>query len=554
MACPRCGTTCVRSARYCAHCGLRLPTTDAPAADAAETPPSLRDGSTGGGLDAPLPGRSQLHGPYRMEPQQMQANEPTVRVQPAPTTPRGWSTGPVNGAMAGVPTRAVSGTGRPRQMMVPLVIGAALAIVGGGGVGLVLASHLLGAPAQRRSAVVVQPTPPLSHALLPSQVTAQPTPTPVPTIQVATATAVPAATSTSPTSAEAANTPTPSSPQNSMAAAPRPTQLSAVQPAQHSTLLYVAAAGYGYTGVNVRARPRLGALVVTSVPNGEQITILGPPFQNGNGETWYRVSVGNTTGYVRTKLLSRTEPMPMPALYVDTADQGFAGLNLRTRPNKQSAIKLVIPNGVHIPALLGTTTDSQGHTWYRVRFLEQTGYVYGSLLSHVGPAPTDKLAAQLGQGTDRLVPIVVDDTDFSGGFSNDDGLYKWHTAKWLYSQKTRYARMHATFYVDGTPVGNDAGDAGLGLVGLDSEDSAKTPIRIEVNGHTVYQGPDPLPNDFFPYNPEQGNWGDATLTFLVSYLKRGANDPAITDLAAEGSVRHPPYFLLDYAVVVAYRA
>jgi uncharacterized protein YraI len=328
------------------------------------------------------------------------------------------------------------------------------------------------------------------------------------------------------------------------------------QPATSGRVLHLYAAGarFGYTGVNVRTHPRLDAPVITYIPNGEQVVVVGPAFRGGNGDDWYKVKLATAMGYARAKVLGQDKPEPMPALYVDTSEQGFAAVNLRAQPSTEAAIKLVIPNGMHIPAMVGTVTNPEGKTWYRIVFAEQSGYVLGSLLSHIGPPPTDKLVAQLGLDASHVAPLMVDDTDFTGGFSRHDGLYKGHTARWVYSQKTRFARMHAIFDVQATPLGNNAGNVGLGLVGMDSEDSAKTPIRIAINGHTVYQGLDPLPNDFSPYNPEQGNWGEATLTFPASYLKPGANDLEITDLASEGRVGHVPFFLLDYAVVVVYQA
>ena len=90
------------------------------------------------------------------------------------------------------------------------------------------------------------------------------------------------------------------------------------------------------------------------------------------------------------------------------------------------------------------------------------------------------------------------------------------------------------------------GTATLTIEGMDSEDSTKTPMRVTVNAVTLFQGPDPLPNDDMPL--ATGNWGAMTLQFDAAILHAGANSISITNLA-RGSVNRPPFIALDYAVV-----
>jgi hypothetical protein len=90
------------------------------------------------------------------------------------------------------------------------------------------------------------------------------------------------------------------------------------------------------------------------------------------------------------------------------------------------------------------------------------------------------------------------------------------------------------------------GTATLTIEGMDSEDSTKTPMRITVNGITLFEGPDPLPNDDIPL--ATGNWGALTLQFDAAILHAGTNTVSITNLE-RGSVNRPPFVALDYAVV-----
>jgi hypothetical protein len=139
--------------------------------------------------------------------------------------------------------------------------------------------------------------------------------------------------------------------------------------------------------------------------------------------------------------------------------------------------------------------------------------------------------------------VRLEDTSFDGGWRNRGAsVYGGRTATWVYGQGSGYSTMTATFNSD-APAG---GTATLTIEGMDSEDSTKTPMRVTVNGVTLFEGPNPLPNDDIPL--ATGNWGELTLQFDAAILHAGANSISITNLA-RGSVNRPPFIALDYALV-----
>lgn len=152
------------------------------------------------------------------------------------------------------------------------------------------------------------------------------------------------------------------------------------------------------------------------------------------------------------------------------------------------------------------------------------------------------------QSAEQVEVVRLEDTDFSGGFTNRNGRYKGVTAQWVYSQQTDYSEMEAEFDIEGEPIGTgEANQAILSIRGMDSENPPKTQIRIEVNGDTVYEGPNPLPDDNF--NPNRGNWGEYRFSFDADLLQEGGNTLTITNLEREGGFGMPPFFMLDYALV-----
>jgi hypothetical protein len=147
------------------------------------------------------------------------------------------------------------------------------------------------------------------------------------------------------------------------------------------------------------------------------------------------------------------------------------------------------------------------------------------------PAP---LAA--AQGSIRL-----DDADWQGGFRNPGG-YRGRSATWIYGSTTRYSSMEARFTIDSQP----AGTATLSVEGMDSEGRAKTPISIVVNGVEIYNGPNPLPDDQYPF--QVGTWATETWSFDGALLRPGENVIRISNIAP-GAFSLPPFFMLDYAIV-----
>lgn len=144
--------------------------------------------------------------------------------------------------------------------------------------------------------------------------------------------------------------------------------------------------------------------------------------------------------------------------------------------------------------------------------------------------------------------IFLNDNQFTGGYSNMRGN-RGRSSRWVYSSLTKYARMSATFKIKSNPSN---GYATILIEGLDSEDSPKTHILIQINGHTVFNDQDPLQNDqpsSSDYSQPSHNWSSMTVKIPVSYLKTGANRLTITNTERRGGFGEPPWFMLDYAVI-----
>jgi hypothetical protein len=142
--------------------------------------------------------------------------------------------------------------------------------------------------------------------------------------------------------------------------------------------------------------------------------------------------------------------------------------------------------------------------------------------------------------------VTVEDGSFQGGYTRSDGLYHGRTAQWVYGRGTEYHTMTATFNVVEPP----AGPATLTIVGVDSEDPAKTPMRIVVNDAVViYEGPNPLPDDTTAGPQGPGNWGSYEWNIPAGVLRPGPNTLSISNLDPSDRINYPIFVMVDYATI-----
>lgn len=140
--------------------------------------------------------------------------------------------------------------------------------------------------------------------------------------------------------------------------------------------------------------------------------------------------------------------------------------------------------------------------------------------------------------------VLLEDSDWTGGYRSSRGSnnYGGRSAIWVYGTATTFSEMRASFTLQGVPTGS----AELSVEAMDSEDAAKTPILITINGRELYRGPSPFANDDLPL--DSGTWETQVWRFDSAWLRSGENVLAINNTAV-GAFSRPPFLVLDYAEV-----
>jgi hypothetical protein len=152
-------------------------------------------------------------------------------------------------------------------------------------------------------------------------------------------------------------------------------------------------------------------------------------------------------------------------------------------------------------------------------------------------APVDPPPPEETEGT-----FSIDGSEFGGGRT---GTYHGVTAGWVYGQGTRFNTMSARFNTGG----GDPGAGTLTVRGIDSEGAAKMPIMVVVNDVVIFQGDNPLPDDFANAGSGPGNWGLYSWNLPAGTLKPGSNTVTISNLSSSNCTSCPFFVMLDYATI-----
>lgn len=125
-------------------------------------------------------------------------------------------------------------------------------------------------------------------------------------------------------------------------------------------------------GLNVREEPGADAPILTSVPNGAEVTVTQ------KGSNWCRVSVNGTDGFMATAFLnfgSKPADAVTGKVAIVTNPKDTQVLNLRQTPSLDARVLDYFRNGVRVTVL------QPGSTWHKVQTEDgQIGYMMAKYL------------------------------------------------------------------------------------------------------------------------------------------------------------------------------
>lgn len=199
----------------------------------------------------------------------------------------------------------------------------------------------------------------------------------------------------------------------------------------------------------IREKADTASEAVNGAVRGDQVTII-EEVNDASGTLWYKVNVGNTTGYIRSDLVSKegeaqtaaaaqpessasgasVEPgQAMDAQYA-TVVAGTA--KVRTAPSTNEAIVDRLTRDTQV-VVSGMTEAGDGKKWYYVTFTgtdgaEKTGYIRSDLLTlgDMVPVPEEEETPEPEENVpEPAEPEIPDDYELTYG-QGTDGAGAWY--------------------------------------------------------------------------------------------------------------------------------
>lgn len=179
----------------------------------------------------------------------------------------------------------------------------------------------------------------------------------------------------------------------------------------------------------VRDSASTDSSVMTAVNAGDKLDVVGEE-KDSAGNTWYKVSINNVSGYVRSDTVQETsaptaeqtaeeEQQPVEASSSSTVESMATqaatvkkdNVNVRASASTGGNVVAKLQNGAAV-TLTGTASDSSGKTWYQVNFINNGSNVTGFIREDF---------VEPGEVMEPQAPVEEtpeDDTDLAGMYGD----------------------------------------------------------------------------------------------------------------------------------------
>lgn len=199
-------------------------------------------------------------------------------------------------------------------------------------------------------------------------------------------------------------------------------------------------------GTRIRSAASTGSEVVEVVNAGSKLEVAGEE-TDGEGKTWYKVSINNQSGYVRSDTVKKEsgeaqQPAASSAVVEEIPSQAATvkedEVNVRKTASTNGSAVAKLAKGAAV-TLTGTTVDSSNKTWYQVNFINNGANVTGFIREdfvELGDVVSETRASETSEGEGELANLYGDmpteeetsaNNDYETFFEPDqEGVNTWY--------------------------------------------------------------------------------------------------------------------------------
>lgn len=161
-------------------------------------------------------------------------------------------------------------------------------------------------------------------------------------------------------------------------------------------------------GVRMRTAPNTTASTINTLNETWQVTILGGPVKDGEGNSFYKIEWANRTGYLMTQYVSRSGSggYSVGSEVRITGTDGD-GVRLRTAPNTVASTITTLDENWLATITGGPYSDSQGNTYYKLEWTGKTGYANSQYLTYAGKSSSLNTSTQTKTNTNTNSKLTI---------------------------------------------------------------------------------------------------------------------------------------------------
>jgi cell wall-associated NlpC family hydrolase len=148
-------------------------------------------------------------------------------------------------------------------------------------------------------------------------------------------------------------------------------------------------------GARLRSSASTSAATVEVLLDTWQVTILGGPVKDNQGNSFYKVEWANRTGYVMTKYVSKSGSggFAVGSEVRITGTDGD-GVRLRSAPNTGAGTISTLDENWLATVVGGPFRDNQGNDYYKLEWTGKTGFANSDYLAFAGKKSTVSTSTQ----------------------------------------------------------------------------------------------------------------------------------------------------------------
>lgn len=181
----------------------------------------------------------------------------------------------------------------------------------------------------------------------------------------------------------------------------------------------------GTNGDGLRLRESPGGTVLTVMPEGASVTVVGPDKSDGSGAAWANIGYKGTNGFASREYLAAgataaapatvavaktAAPAPAPAGLVagdnaEVVNTNGDGLNLRYDASFSSGVQAVAPEGSVVHVVDGPKNDGST-AWFQVDYAGVRGWMSGAFLTKTDKQPSQATASKASTDTSQQAPAA----------------------------------------------------------------------------------------------------------------------------------------------------